>query len=114
MTTSYSVSRDTIITTALRKLQVIELGVTPDSTTLANSAQALNIMIKAWQTQGIKLWTIQNYIIPLVAATNAYTIATDRPLKIIQAWMRNISVTPNIDTPLQILSRQEYNVLGSK
>jgi hypothetical protein len=121
MTTVYSVSRDTIISAALRKLGVIELGVTPDTTTLTNSAQALNIMIKAWQSLGIKLWTINEYTLPLVAGKTTYTISpsgsdltADKPLKIIQAWIRNIQVTPNIDTPVQILSRQEYNMLGSK
>ena len=209
MTTTYSVSRDTIITAALRKLQVIELGVTPDADTVVNAAQSLNFMIKSWQTQGIKLWTIQNYVVPLTASTNAYTIGNvqtktgtvtitnatpavvtytssglitgtpvvftttgalptgitagttyyvltaltastftiattvggtaintssagsgvhtctittptsvtqtnNKPLKVIQAWMRNTSVTPNIDTPLMLVSRQEYNILGSK
>jgi hypothetical protein len=121
MTTTYSVSRDTIITTALRKLQVIELGVTPDTDTLTNAAQSLNIMIKAWQSQGIKLWTIDEYVLPLVANQTAYIISPtgpdlvgNKPLKVIQAWIRNTQVTPNIDTPLQILSKQEYNILGSK
>ena len=121
MTTTYSVTRDQIITAALRKLQVTELGTTPDADTVTNAAQALNIMIKAWQTQGIKLWTVSEYTLPLVAAQRTYTISpsgsnltADKPLKVIQAWLRNTSVTPNIDTPLQILSRQEYNILGSK
>ncbi len=74
MSTSFSVPRDTIISTALRKLQVIELGTTPDANTLSNAAQSLNIMIKAWQSQGIKLWTVQEYPIPLVAGQNSYTI----------------------------------------
>lgn len=74
MSTSFSVPRDTIISTALRKLQVIELGTTPDANTLSNAAQSLNIMIKAWQSQGIKLWTVQEYPIPLVAGQNTYTI----------------------------------------
>jgi hypothetical protein len=121
MSTVYSVSRDTIITTALRKLQVIELGVTPDADTITNAAQSLNIMIKAWQSNGIKLWTIDEYTLPLVTNQNAYTISPagpdlvgNKPLKVIQAWLRNTQVTPNIDTPLQILSKQEYNILGSK
>lgn len=209
MTTSYSVSRDTIISASLRKLQVLELGSTPDASTIANAAQSLNIMIKSWQMQGIKLWTIQNYIIPLTSTVSAYTIGNvqivtgtvtisnaspgvitytnnglmpntpivftttgalptgitagttyyvltnldantftisatvagaaintssagsgvhtatittpktvtqinNKPLKVIQAWMRNTSVTPNVDTPLLLLSRQEYNMLGSK
>jgi hypothetical protein len=121
MTTSYSVSRDTIITAALRKLQVIELGVTPDATTVTNAAQSLNILIKAWQTQGIKLWTVVEDTLTLVANQTSYTIGpsgpdliTDKPLKVIQAWLRNISVTPQIDTPLLELSKAEYNQLGSK
>ena len=119
--TVYNVSRDTIISNALRKLQVLELGTTPDTDTLTNASQALNNMIKAWQSNGIKLWSVNTLTMPLVAGTSAYTVgpsgtglATDKPLKITQAWMRNISVTPNIDTPLQVLSRQEYNILGSK
>lgn len=121
MTTIYSISRDTIITAALRKLQVVELGTTPDATTVSNAAQSFDIMIKAWQSSGIKLWTINEYTLPLVATQNTYTISpsgssltADKPLRVIQAWMRNTSVTPNVDTPLQILSRQEYNTLGSK
>lgn len=210
MATTYSVSRDSIISAALRKLQVLELGSTPDTDTVTNAAQSLNFMIKAWQTQGIKLWTVQNYVIPLVASQNVYSlgstqvrtgtvtisnatpgvitytshglipgnavvftttgalptgissgttyyvltsgltadtfqiaatvggtaintstagsgvhtctittpssvdITTDKPLKIVQAWLRNVSVTPNIDTPLMLLSRHEYNILGSK
>jgi hypothetical protein len=121
MTTTYSVSRDTIISAALRKLQVLELGVTPDANTVTNSAQSLNIVIKAWQSQGIKLWTVVEYVLPLVTAQTKYIIGptgpdliADKPLKVVQAWMRNTSVTPNIDIPVELLSKQEYNWLGSK
>ena len=201
MTTTYSVTRDQIISTALRKLQVLELGVTPDADTLANASQSLNLMMKAWQTQGIKLWTVQEYVVPLVSGQNLYKlgrttvkagtvtitnatpavvtytsnglvvndqvvftttgglptgltvgstyyvvstptantftisstlggspiatssagtgvhtctittpvsvdITTEKPLKVIQAWIRNIAVSPNIDIPVQPLSRQ--------
>lgn len=124
MTTTYSISRDTIIKTALRKLAVLELGVTPDADTITNASQALNIMIKAWQSDGIKMWTIQNYTITPVSGQNSYIIGptgtpgvslvADKPLKIIQGWNRNNQLTPHIDTPLNPISRQEYNILGSK
>ena len=121
MTTTYSITRDQIIQGALRKLQVLELGVAPDVNTVINASQSLNIMIKAWQSQGIKLWTVQEYILSLVASKTTYVIGSsgpdlvaDKPLKVIQAWIRNISVSPQIDTPMQILSKQEYNMLGSK
>ena len=122
MTTAYHITRDSVISSSLRKLQVLELGSTPDADTVTNAANALNIMIKAWQSQGIKLWTIDEITVPLVASQTTYVLgpgsttglATDKPLKVIQAWMRNTSVTPNIDIPTMPLSKQEYNILGSK
>jgi hypothetical protein len=45
----------------------------------------------------------------------APTVAiTDKPLKVIQGFYRNIQSTPYIDTPVMLVSKQEYNVLGSK
>ena len=49
-----------------------------------------------------------------ITTPTTVTQINNKPLKVIQAWMRNTSVTPNIDTPLLLLSRQEYNMLGSK
>ena len=51
----------------------------------------------------------------LMYDTQAPTVAiTDRPLKLIQGWYRNNQSTPPIDVPVILLSKQEYNVLGSK
>jgi hypothetical protein len=123
MTTTYTVTRDQIISAALRKLGVVEMGTNPTSDMISNAAQSLNIMIKAWQSSGIKLWTVYEYSIPLTATKTTYTIGptgttsdviAERPLKIIQAFIRNITTTPSVDILLQPLSRQEYNTLGSK
>jgi hypothetical protein len=121
-TSTYSVTRDQIITSSLRKLGVLELGDTPDAATLANATLVLNLMVKQWQTDGIKLWTTTEYTLPFVANQNSYTVGpditndlvADRPMKLIQAWLRNSTVSPAIDTPLQILSKQQYDILGSK
>ena len=124
MSTNYSITRDEIIITALRKLGVVEpqdTASTIDANTVTNCAQALNLMVKQWMTEGIKLWTVLDLSFPLVASQTSYTIGpsgcdvtSDKPLRIIQAWIRNTVVTPSIDIPLNILSRQEYNTLGSK
>jgi len=45
---------------------------------------------------------------------NPTVAITDRPLKVIQGFYRNITVTPYIDIPVMVVSKQEYNVLGSK
>jgi len=128
MTTTYSVTRDQVILAALRKLGQIEPGdtaATVDSNIISNCAQSLNLMLKQWMTDGIKLWTYNEYVLPLVASQTSYVIGPsgpglvgDKPLRLIQGqgltFLRNTSVTPNIDTPMQILSRQEYLSLGSK
>jgi hypothetical protein len=123
-TATYSITRDQIILSALRKLGVVEpsdTAATIDPSIVTNSAQALNLMVKQWMTEGIKLWTVVEYFLPLVNGQTQYVIGpsgpdliADKPLRLIQAVIRNMQVTPVIDTPLQILSKQEYMTLGSK
>lgn len=131
MSSTYTVTRDQIITLALRKLGVLEIGSTPDVDTLNNASMSLNLLIKQLSTEGLKLWKNSELIVPLVTNQTSYilggsssvlmydtqnpTIAiTDRPLKCIQGFYRNKQVTPNIDTPVMVVSKQEYNLLGSK
>lgn len=124
-TTAFTVTRDNIIQYALRKTGVLPLGVTPDATTVTNTALALDMLIKSWITKGIKLWTIQELTIPLVAGQTTYNIGNtgslptpdlvaDKPMKLMQAWLRNVSVTPNTDIPMQVISQELYNRFGSK
>lgn len=128
MSSNYTITRDQVILGALRKLGAIEPqdnATTIDSNLITNSAVTLNLMIKQWMTDGIKLWTIQEYVLPLVANKTTYTVGptgpdliADKPLQLIPGqgltFLRNNSVSPVIDTPMQILSKQEYNTLGSK
>jgi len=131
MSSTYTVSRDQIITLALRKLGVLEIGDVPDAETINNAAMSLNLLIKQLSTEGLKLWKNSELIIPLITNQTTYilggstsalmydslnpTVAiTDRPLKVIQGFYRNITVTPYIDIPVMVVSKQEYNVLGSK
>lgn len=120
-TTTMLVNRDDIIKASLRLLEVIGIGETPTTEDFTNSAQALNIMVKAWQIDGYKLWAIKEINVPTVAANASYQIGdtatgtgavvTNRPLRIQDAYIRNASGN---DTTLKIISRQEYDLLGSK
>lgn len=117
-TTTFSVSRDDIIKRAYRLLGVTSSGQTPDANLISDGAFALNGLIKAWQTDGMPLWAIKSYSIPLTAGVNSYrlgngqTINTPKPLKLTQVYNHNI--TSSVDIPMRILSRQEYNILGNK
>jgi hypothetical protein len=131
MSSTYTISRDQIISLALRKLGVLEIGAVPDTDTIDNAAMSLNLIIKQFSIEGLKLWKNSELIIPLVTNQSTYilggststlmydslnpTVAiTDRPLKVIQGFYRNNSVSPYIDIPVMVISKQEYNVLGSK
>lgn len=74
MTTSFSVTRDDIIKAALRTCGIIGLKQTPDPDDITYASQALNIMIKGWQTKGATLWKIQELVLPLVANQSTYKI----------------------------------------
>ncbi len=120
MSTTFNVTRNDIINGALRLQGWLDYQGTADATKISNMAEALQIMIKAWSAEGMKLWTIEEQTLPLVTGQIKYTIGPtgnlvgDRPLKIIEAFIR-YTVSGNYnDVTLQRLSRNEYQMLGNK
>lgn len=116
--TNFSITRDEIIGGALRLSGVVAEGSTPTSDQITTAAQALNMLIKALQVDGMPLWAVKEYTMSLTASTGSYnigigeTINTPKPLKVLQAYLRN--TTSNIDIPLRLVTRDEYNRLGNK
>ena len=116
--TNYSIARDDIIKRALRLIGVIAQGETPTTEQVDEAAQALNGLVKAWQTDGLPLWAIKQTTIPLTDGDAVYTIGvgqtvdTPKPLKIVQAFIRDVN--SKVDVPLRLVTKQEYNVLGNK
>lgn len=116
--TDFSVTRDDIIKRALRLIGVVPQGETPTTDQTTEAALALNGLVKAWQADGMPLWAIKQYSVPLVAGTASYRIGisqsvnTPKPLKVLQAFNHN--TTSNVDVPMRVLTRQEYNMLGNK
>ena len=133
MSSTFTVSRDQIISLALSKLGVLDLGSTPDSLTISHASLTLNLLIKQMVTEGLKIWKVEELVMTPVANQTTYTLGgtgsfpiydsfdtskttpiTDKPLKLLQAFYRNNTSTPPVDIPLQLLSKQVYNLLGSK
>lgn len=116
-TTDFSSSRDTIIKGALRKVGALAQGQTPSTNDVNDAAEALNNLVKAWMADGMPLWKIATYNFNLTNGNNTYriglgeTLATAKPLKIIQAWTRD---TSGVDIPLQIKTLYDYNRLSNK
>lgn len=116
MTTSgtydFSVNRDQLITGALRLAGVIAQGETPSASQVSDAATTLNMMVKAWMADGMPLWAIRTITITPVANQNTYTYSTPKLLKPLQAWNRQTA--SQVDIPMRMISRQEYNILGNK
>lgn len=116
--TNFSITRDQLISGALRIVGATAQGETPTATQISEAAEALNMLVKAWEADGMPLWAIKQYNVSLTQSVNSYTIGvnatinTPKPLKVIQAFLHNN--TTDLDTPMRILTRQEYNLLGNK
>ncbi len=118
ITYNSTVNQLEIIKTALGYAGVISDDETPTDAQGTKASTILNMMLRAWYADGMPIWNIVENSFPLVAAQEEYVIGSGqavnlaKPLKLIQAWIRN--TTSNVDTPLQIITRQEYNMLGNK
>lgn len=110
--TDYSQTRDDIIKRSLRLIGALAQGESPTTDQVTEAAVALNGLVKAWQADGMPLWAIKERQMVLIAGTNSYTINTPKPLKVLQAWYRN--TTSNVDVPMRVITKDEYNRLGNK
>lgn len=115
--TNFEVTRDQIIKGALRLIGVLAQGETPSADQVTEASEALNLLVKAWQADGMPLWAIKKNNFSMTATAsytigNGMTIDTPKPLRIIQAFNRNNS--SNVDIPMRIITKDEYWRLGNK
>jgi hypothetical protein len=107
-----------ILTASLRIVGQVSEDGTPTDAQLTNASTALNMMLRAWYADGMPLWNITETSFTPVAGTSSYTIGPSatvnqaKPLKMLQAFIRNTS--SSVDTPLTLVTRQEYLMLGNK
>lgn len=68
----YISTRNEIIERALRIVGALELGEPMSAEQVAQGSQALNEMVKAWETERVFLWTLKNLSFSTVAGTASY------------------------------------------
>lgn len=114
-TTTWSLQRDSLIAAALRKLAVLSGGASPEAYQITNAAEALNAMLKTFQTDGMPLWAMRSFTFTTIVGQSQYVIGdgqalnTPMPLKVTQAW-RNVSSNSS-NVPMNIYTDYNYNVL---
>ncbi len=121
MAQSFYPTAQQIVDDALGDIGAIdpEGGLSPTTTQRTDALRLLNYLVTSWQAHGMQVWCqkIATYN-PLTAAASwtvgpGGTIAIARPLSIQQAWLRTLA-TPETDTPVQMVGREEYFLLSSK
>lgn len=118
----FTVTRDDIIKAALKEIKYLDATesnlITQD---LTDCALRFNAWLAFLATQGIWLWTFDQLVLPFAVNQNSYTIgnggnlSTYRPLRILEGtFVRYTLNGSNFDSPLRIISRQEYDQYGNK
>lgn len=116
--TNFSITRDDIIKGALRLCGALALGETPTTDQVTEASESLNMLVKAWQADGMALWARGEYTLSLTLDSVSYTIGLGqtvniaKPLKITQAILHDTQT--NVDIPMRIITRDEYLRLGNK
>lgn len=87
--TSWELTRDDIIKSALRKCGVLAKGQTPATEDYNDCAVALNALIQTLSTEGMPLWKRTTVNTTIVAATQSYTVSN--VWKIAQIILADIS-----------------------
>lgn len=117
---NYYTTRDGLITRALRIIGVLSQGETPTSTQISEGATTLNEIMKEWQSDGMQLWKYRPLELSSFSTGAAFctigpsgqTQAAAPPLRVTDAYYRNDA--SGADTPILIITRDEYNRLTPK
>ena len=108
---SYQLTRNELITSALRKLGVLAEGQTPSTQNYADGMMALNTVIAQLRAVGMPLWARSEYT--FTPTTGTYNIGTDQtlntpfPVKLLQAFRTET----NAKIPLEVMAREDFNIL---
>jgi hypothetical protein len=114
-TYSFLMSRDDMIGAALRLTQYYGQDDVIPAGDITNVALALNVLCKQLATEGLPLWCVKDYSLPMVANQSTYNLSTlttnTLPLRILDLYIRDATAN---DTTLTMVSRYDYDTLGQK
>lgn len=72
--TNWTINRNSIITAALRKLRIVDASGTAAAADITYGAEALNMMVKSWQLEGVGLWLLQEAVLHQEYNGQSYTL----------------------------------------
>ncbi len=106
---------DRVIRQAMENVGLLQDGDDPTSEQYAKYSNRLIDLINVWQTQGLKLFTLVDQSVTLVAGQAKYQLRPSgdvnitKPLRVLQAYFLDVNA---IRVPLVVLSWDEYTRLS--
>jgi hypothetical protein len=102
-TTAFNMSIDDLVEEAFERC-----GMRPTSGyQLTSARRSLNLLFLDWANRGLNLWTIEEDTFALVQGTNEITLDSS-VVNVLEAVIRDPSVSPSSDISLERISRAEY------
>lgn len=114
---AYFNSAARLIEYAMRDAGLLAKGQQPKSSDYAEHLNRLNDMVNAWQTQGIKLFLLQDISVTPVAGTQTYTmsptgnVVMTKPMRVVDAYYLD---SANNSRPLTSLAWLDWTRLSNR
>lgn len=116
-TTTFNLTRNELVKSALRLINAYASGEEPEPSEIDDTVEAGNIMIKAWQSEGIGIWKNTEQTLTLVGDQQSYTIGPGGDLDIARPTEVNyarLRIDGGSDIPVDIVPRNTYLSLATK
>lgn len=111
----FSLTAGDIIEEARRKLGIHADEEPLQAQELTTGLRTLNMMLKAWQADGVMCWTFAEGTITLVASDADYVIGSGGSFTTVPFDITSMRITrSSIDLPMQRMSREDYYNLPNK
>jgi len=119
--TDYEIKRDDLVKASLRLIGVGSIDEDPTQAEIDQAVITLNIMLKAWQADGLQLWQVRTKSLTPVESQYQYSLGVtnpsgdvvgSRPMRIIDMYRRTTATAT--DVVLIKMSREEYWTLSDK
>ena len=110
--TSFTETRDELITDALRKVGAVGPDTTPTAAQLAHGARALNRIVKGIDSEGGRLWRVVRRTFTLTAGSGSYqfggdVLTIDEPLNFRRSGEDGRQ-------PVRVISRDDYMLISDR
>ncbi len=113
--TDFSLSASDVIVAARRKLGIQAQEETLEAADLADGLTTLNMMLKAWQADGVMCWTFSEVTFALAQGDTNVTFGAGMDVTTVPFEIVSVLINRGTnDIPMMPLSRQDYRRIPNK